>query len=49
MLASLIITMAGAGLLVAAAFCHDLLTGLMTLGAVLAVAGLLIPERKGKP
>ena len=49
MLASLIITMAGVCLLVAAAFCHDLTTGLMAVGAVLAVAGLLTPERKGKP
>jgi len=49
MLVSLIITLAGACLLVAAAFCHDLTTGLVATGAVLAAAGLLLPERKVKP
>ena len=49
MLVSLILTLAGALLLVGAGFAHDLLTGLMASGVVLVLAGLLAPERKGKP
>jgi hypothetical protein len=45
MLASLIITLAGAALLVAAAFTHSLFSGLLTLGAVLIAAGFLAPLR----
>jgi hypothetical protein len=49
MLASLITTVVGVCLLVAAAFAHDLTTGLMAAGGVLAIVGLLVPERKAKP
>ena len=49
MLLPLTLTLAGALLLVAAGFADGLLTGLMALGVVLGLAGLLVPERKGKP
>lgn len=49
MLVSLIITLAGACLLIAAAFANSLTAGLMATGAVLAAAGLLLPEGKVKP
>ena len=46
MLVSLIVTLGGAALLVAAAFAHSVLVGLMVVGAVVCVAGLLLPEQR---
>jgi len=49
MLVSLLLTLGGAALLVAAAFAHSVLVGLMAAGVVICVAGLLLPERRPRP